>query len=114
MLAGATLRRGPIGRGTSSPRDPDARPKRPPDDLAAEAARARTPCTPLLALTGVWLAFAAVVVVVVAVALTLYFVYGRPLARTVECGRRIVAWGASAITRRCSAEPCRPGNRRVS
>jgi hypothetical protein len=57
-------------------RDSGARPERPPDDLAAEAERARTPRTPLLALTGVWLAVAAVVVVVLAVALTLYFVYG--------------------------------------
>jgi hypothetical protein len=56
--------------------DPDARPVRPPNDLAAEAERAWTPRTPLLALTGVWLAVAAVVVIVVAVALTLYFVYG--------------------------------------
>jgi hypothetical protein len=49
--------------------------KEPPDDLAAEAERARTPRTPLLALTGVWLAVAGVVVVVlVAVALALYFV----------------------------------------
>jgi hypothetical protein len=58
-------------------RDPDARRDRPPpDDLAAEAERARTPRTPLLALTGVWLAVAAVVLIVLAVALTLYFVYG--------------------------------------
>ena len=42
----------------------------------AEAERARTPRTPLLALAGVWLAVAAVVALVVAVALTLYFVYG--------------------------------------
>jgi hypothetical protein len=56
-------------------RDPGARPGRPPDDLAAEAERARTPRTPLLALTGVWLAVAAVVLIVVAVVvLTLYFV----------------------------------------
>ena len=57
-------------------RDPDARRDRPPDDLAAEAERARTPLTPLLALSGVWLAVAAVVAIVAAVALTLYFVYG--------------------------------------
>jgi hypothetical protein len=56
-------------------RDRGARSERPPDDLAAEAERARTPQTPLLALTGVWLAVAAVVLIVVAiVALTLYFV----------------------------------------
>jgi hypothetical protein len=57
-------------------RDPGARSGRPPDDLAAEAERARTPRTPLLALTGVWLAVAAVVLVVLAFALTFYFVYG--------------------------------------
>ena len=57
-------------------RDPDARRDRPPDDLAAEAERARTPRTPLVALTGVWLAVAAVVLIVVAIVLTLYFVYG--------------------------------------
>jgi hypothetical protein len=45
------------------------------DDLAAEVERARTPRTPLLALTGVWLAVAATVVaILVVVALTLYFV----------------------------------------
>ena len=49
--------------------------KEPPDDLAAEAERARTPRTPLLAFAGVWLTVAAVVVVVlVAVVLTLYLV----------------------------------------
>jgi hypothetical protein len=48
---------------------------RPPDDLADEAERARTPRTPLLALTGVWLAVAITVALVLAVvALTLYFV----------------------------------------
>ena len=57
-------------------RDPGARAERPQDDLAAEAERARTPRTPLLAFAGVWLAVAVVVLVVVAVALTLYFVYG--------------------------------------
>jgi|Tabmets5t2r1_1033131.scaffolds.fasta_scaffold272727_1 hypothetical protein len=47
----------------------------PPDDLAAEAERARTPRTPLRALAGVWLTVAAVVaVILVAIALTLYFV----------------------------------------
>jgi hypothetical protein len=56
--------------------DPGARSGRPLDDLAAEAERGRTPRTPLLALTGVWLAVAAVVLVVLAVALTFYFVYG--------------------------------------
>jgi hypothetical protein len=56
-------------------RDPGARPERSPDDLAAEVERTRTPRTPLLALTGVWLAVAAVVLIVVAVvALALYFV----------------------------------------
>lgn len=56
-------------------RDPLAKPARPVDDLAAEAERARTPRTPMLALIGVWLAVAATVVaVLVAVALTLYFV----------------------------------------
>jgi hypothetical protein len=57
-------------------RDPDPRPERPPDDLAAEAERTGTPRTPLLALTGVWFAVAAVVLVVLAIALTLYFVSG--------------------------------------
>jgi hypothetical protein len=56
-------------------RDPVANRARPVDDLAAEAERARTPRTPLLALTGVWLAVAATVVaVLVVVALTLYFI----------------------------------------
>jgi hypothetical protein len=44
-------------------------------DLADELERARTPRTPLLALTGVWVAIAVTVVVVLAVvALALYFV----------------------------------------
>lgn len=56
-------------------RDPAAKPARTTDDLAAETERARTPRTPLLALTGVWLVAAATVVaILVAVALTLYFV----------------------------------------
>jgi hypothetical protein len=56
-------------------RDPVPKPARPVDDLAAEVERARTPRTPLLALTGVWLAVAATVVaILVVVALTLYFV----------------------------------------
>lgn len=54
--------------------DRAARPERPPDDLAAEAERARTPRTPLFAITGVWLAVLAVVLLVLAVVLlTLYF-----------------------------------------
>jgi hypothetical protein len=53
-----------------------ARDSRAREDLAAEAERARTPRTPLLALTGVWLTVTAVVLIVVAVALSLYFVYG--------------------------------------
>ena len=57
-------------------RERDARVE-PPDDLAAAAERARTPRTPLLALTGVWLTVAAAVVLVLAVvALTLYFASG--------------------------------------
>ena len=64
----------PPSKDTGS-RDPAAKPARTTDDLAAETERARTPRTPLLALTGVWLAVAATVVaVLVAVALTLYFV----------------------------------------
>jgi hypothetical protein len=56
-------------------RDTVAKPARTADDVAAEAERARTPRTPLLALTGVWLAVAATVVaVLVVVALTLYFI----------------------------------------
>ena len=56
-------------------RDPAAKPARTTDDLAAETERARTPRTPLLALSGVWLAVAATVVaILVAVVLTLYFV----------------------------------------
>ena len=48
---------------------------KPPDDPAAEAERTRTPRTPLLALTGVWVTvFAAVVFVLAVVALTLYLV----------------------------------------
>lgn len=58
-------------------RDHGASPQRPPDDLAAEAERVRTPRTPLLALSGVWLAVAAVVALVAAVALMLYFLYGQ-------------------------------------
>jgi hypothetical protein len=47
------------------------------DDLADEVERARTPRTPLQALTGVWLAVALTFAVVLAVvALTLYFVAG--------------------------------------
>jgi hypothetical protein len=49
--------------------------RRPVEDLAAEAERARTPWTPLRALAGVWLAVAAVVAIVIAVivvVLTLY------------------------------------------
>ena len=46
-----------------------------PDDPAAEAERARTPRTPLLALGGVWLTVVAAVVLVLAlIALTLYLV----------------------------------------
>jgi hypothetical protein len=51
-----------------------ARP-RPGGDLADEVERARTPRTPLRALTGVWLTVALTFAVVLAVvALTLYFV----------------------------------------
>ena len=47
------------------------------DDLADEVERARTPRTPLLALTGVWLTIAVVfLLILAAVMLTLYFVYG--------------------------------------
>ncbi len=47
------------------------------DDLADEVERARTPRTPLLALTGVWLTVAVAFVLVLAVVLvTIYFVYG--------------------------------------
>jgi len=45
-------------------------------DLAAEAERGRSPRTPFLALTGVWLTVFAVVAVVLALALTVYFVSG--------------------------------------
>jgi hypothetical protein len=46
-----------------------------PEDLAAEAERARTPRTPAVALAGVWLVVAAVVaVVLIAVGLTLYLI----------------------------------------
>jgi hypothetical protein len=56
-------------------RDRSARPPRPVGDLADEVERARTPRTPLLALSGVWVAVAATVALVLAaVALTLYFV----------------------------------------
>jgi hypothetical protein len=56
-------------------RDRAARRPRPRGDLADEFERARTPRTPLLALTGVWLAVAITVALVLAVvALTLYFV----------------------------------------
>lgn len=51
-----------------------ARPAQPADDLAADVERARTPRTPLLALTGVWLAIAVAFVLVLAIVLfTLYF-----------------------------------------
>jgi hypothetical protein len=50
---------------------------RPGGDPAAEAERARTPRTPLRALTGVWLTVAVTVALVLAVvAVTLYFVTG--------------------------------------
>jgi hypothetical protein len=56
-------------------RDRAARSPRPVGDLADEVERARTPRTPLLALTGVWLAVAITVALVLAVvALTLYLV----------------------------------------
>lgn len=46
-------------------------------DLADKVERARTPRTPLRALTGVWLTVALTVALVLAVvALTLYFVSG--------------------------------------
>jgi hypothetical protein len=55
-------------------RDRAARP-RPGGDLADEVERARTPRTPLRALTGVWLTVALTFAVVLAVvALTLYLV----------------------------------------
>jgi hypothetical protein len=58
-----------------SDRDESSGHQRVADDLAEEVERARTPRTPLLALTGVWLAIAiTVVLVLVVVALTLYFV----------------------------------------
>lgn len=53
------------------------RPAQRADDLADEVERSRTPRTPLLALTGVWLTVAVAFVLVLAVVLlTLYFVYG--------------------------------------
>ncbi len=55
-------------------RDPAAGPPSRVDDLADEVERARTPRTPLLAFTGVWLAVAVTVAVVLAVvALAVYF-----------------------------------------
>jgi hypothetical protein len=57
-------------------RDPVAKPAQSTVDLAAEAERSRTPWTPVRALTGVWLAVAAVVALLIAAALTLYFVSG--------------------------------------
>jgi hypothetical protein len=61
--------------GTPPEHESSSRARRAGEELAAEAERARTPRTPLLALTGVWLAVAATVVaILVAVALTLYFV----------------------------------------
>ena len=47
-----------------------------PSNLADEAERARTPRTPFVAMTGVWLTVFAAVVLIVAVALTLYLVLG--------------------------------------
>jgi hypothetical protein len=44
--------------------------------LEREAERGRSPRTPLIALTGVTLAVAAIFVVLMAIAMTLYFVYG--------------------------------------
>ncbi len=67
----------------AEPRDEDgarkraARSARSGGDLADEVERARTPLTPLRALTGVWLTVVLTVALVLAiVALTLYIVYG--------------------------------------
>jgi hypothetical protein len=64
-------------RDENGARDRAARAPRPVGDPADEVERARTPRTPLLALTGVWLTIAITVALVLAVvALTLYFVSG--------------------------------------
>jgi hypothetical protein len=64
-------------RDENAAREHARRPARPAGDLADEVERARTPRTPLLALTGVWLAVAITVAAVLGVvALTLYLVYG--------------------------------------
>jgi hypothetical protein len=51
-------------------------PQRRGDKLATEAERARTPRTPVLALTGVWTVIAIVVAVVVALTFIAYFASG--------------------------------------
>jgi hypothetical protein len=62
-------------RDENGARNRTARRARPVGDLADEVERARTPLTPLRALTGVWLTIALTFAVVLAVvALTLYFV----------------------------------------
>jgi hypothetical protein len=62
-------------RDENGARDRTARRVRPVGDLADEVERARTPRTPLRALTGVGLTIAlAFAVVLAVVALTLYFV----------------------------------------
>ncbi len=58
-------------------RAPGARRSRAGGDLADELERARTPQTPLRALTGVWLTIVlAVALVLAVVAVTVYFVSG--------------------------------------
>jgi hypothetical protein len=62
-------------RDENDARNRTARQARPLGDLAGEVERARTPRTPLRALTGVWLTVALTFVLVLSVvALTLYFV----------------------------------------
>jgi hypothetical protein len=64
-------------RDENGARDREARRPQPVGDLADEVERARTPRTPLRALTGVWLTVGVTVALVLAmVALTLYFVSG--------------------------------------
>jgi hypothetical protein len=64
-------------RDENGARNRAARRARPVGDLADEVERARTPRTPLRALTGVWLTVAVTVALVLAVvAVTLYLVTG--------------------------------------
>ena len=62
--------------GTPPENGPASRPRRRGGELATEAERARTPRTPVLALTGVWVVVAVVVAIVVGLTFIVYFASG--------------------------------------